>query len=76
MAFTFPDLTMYAGRRIVLFTREGANTPLNLFWGRSRAMWGDPSQVITITDANNQVQLTYSISGGSSVVVSTPTRKP
>jgi len=73
VTFTFPELTMFAGRRIVLFTRTGNTTPLNLFWGRANALWGDSTEVITITDDKDQVQLTYPISAGGGGTVPTPT---
>lgn len=60
--FVFPELQMFEGRRVIIYTRAGTNGPLALFWGLSRAIFSDPSQRLTITDADGILQLTYTLS--------------
>jgi len=58
--YTFPEYQMFEGRRVVVYTRGGGNTPLALFWGLPSAIWGDPNQVAVILDAEGNVQARYS----------------
>ncbi|MBO9310204.1 MAG: lamin tail domain-containing protein [Chloroflexi bacterium] len=58
--YTFPEYQMFEGRRVVVYTRSGGNTPLALFWGLPSAIWGDPKQVAVILDAEGKVQARYS----------------
>ncbi len=79
--FTFPKYNLFPGGKVTIYTRTGTNTPIVLYWGQSRALWGDQSQVITITDSKGTVQTTYPLSGsaapntvsGSGGSVPTPT---
>jgi LysM repeat protein len=58
--YTFPDYQMFEGRRVVVYTRGGVSTPLALFWGLPRAIWGDPNEVAVILDTEGRVQARYS----------------
>jgi LysM repeat protein len=62
--FTFPDYRMFPGGRVTIYTRTGTNTPIVLYWGQSKAIWGDPSEQVTVADAKGAVQVTYPLSGG------------
>lgn len=66
LKFTFPDYRMFPGGRVTIFTKTGTNTPIVLYWGQARAVWGTPNQQITIADANGEVQTTYSLAEGNS----------
>jgi LysM repeat protein len=61
--FTFPNYQMFEGRRVIIYTRAGTDTPFALFWGQSRPLWGQPDQTVTITDTDGEVQLSYTIPG-------------
>ncbi|CAG1010006.1 MAG: lamin tail domain-containing protein [Anaerolineae bacterium] len=60
--FTFPDFSMYEGRRLIIYTREGQSGALALYWGLKEAIWNDPAQSIIIADAEGNVQLNSPIS--------------
>jgi len=64
-AFTFPEYRMFPGGRVTIYTRSGTNTPIVLYWGQARAVWGEAGQQITISDSKGSVQTTYTVSGGS-----------
>lgn len=79
--FTFPNFQMFGGRRVIVYTRAGGNTPVALFWGLSRAVWTDPGGKLTIRDADGEVKIEVPLSrflrGGSPpATVSTPTTAP
>lgn len=58
LKYTFPDYQMFPKGRVTLYTKKGVNTPVVLYWGQSKAVWGDPSEQITIFDAQGIVQAT------------------
>jgi len=58
--YTFPQLTLYKDGAINLNTHAGQNTVVDLFWGRTVAMWR-PGQIITLYDTQNNVRATYQI---------------
>ena len=55
--FTFPSYQMFGGRRVIIYTRAGSNTPVALFWGLTKPVWNAPNAVITITDDKGVVKL-------------------
>jgi len=40
--YLFPQVTLFAGAELRLHTRAGVNSPSNLYWGESEAVWGAP----------------------------------
>jgi LysM repeat protein len=73
--YTFPDYQMFGGRSVLLYTREGDNTPRALYWGLEQAIWGDPRQTITLRDRGGETVLSIPISAvGASVPTPTPSR--
>ncbi len=62
--FTFPEYRMFPGGRVTIYTRSGTNTPIVLYWGQARAVWGESRQQITISDSKGSIQTTYAVSGG------------
>jgi LysM repeat protein len=58
--FRFPEIRMYAGSLLLVYSKQGLNTPAALYWGRDRAAWrmGD---VLTLTDAAGEVQATFTV---------------
>ena len=65
LKYTFPDYQMFPKGRVTVYTKKGVNTPVVLYWGQPRAVWGDPSQQITIFDAQGIVQATRPATGGA-----------
>jgi len=63
LKFTFPDYQMFPKGRVTVYTKKGVNTPVVLYWGQPRAVWGDPLQQITIFDAQGVVQATRPATG-------------
>ncbi|MCC7209491.1 MAG: lamin tail domain-containing protein [Anaerolineae bacterium] len=73
--YTFPDYQMFGGRSVLLYTREGENTPRALYWGLERAIWGDARQTITLRDRDGEMVLSIPISAvGANVPTPTPAR--
>ncbi|GAB4546389.1 MAG: hypothetical protein OHK0023_05930 [Anaerolineae bacterium] len=72
-SFTFPDYQMFEGRRVIVYTRGGDNTPFALFWGLPQAIWGDPTQVLVISDANGNLQARLSARDALNAPIVTPT---
>jgi len=64
LSYTFPNYRLFPQGRVVLYTRAGTNTPIALFLGQTKALWGDPSEVVTITNEIDQIQLVYPLSAG------------
>ncbi len=54
--FVMPEQRLFTNGSITIFTRAGDNTPIQLFWGRSTPVWGEPDDVATLTDADGNVQ--------------------
>jgi LysM repeat protein len=61
--FTFPEFRIMPGGRVTVFTRDGTNTPIVLYWGQPRAVWGDPNQEMLILDSEGTVQVRRTVSG-------------
>jgi LysM repeat protein len=76
-SFTFPNYQMFNGRRVIVYTREGNNTPFALFWGLPSPVWTTPTATVTISDAQGRVQATALVSQISAAgAVPTPTAQP
>jgi LysM repeat protein len=54
--FTFPEQLLFSNASVTVFTRVGQNTPVALYWGRSEAIWGEPGDVATLSDADGVAQ--------------------
>lgn len=57
--YRFPDFTLYNGA-VVLHTRAGSDTVIDLYWGLTEPVWL-PGSLITLRDAVGNVQSTFSI---------------
>lgn len=58
-AYTFGDVSIFGeGAGILLHSRAGTNSPLELFWGLEEAAWRS-GETLTLWDAANQVVATY-----------------
>ncbi|HVO41785.1 MAG TPA: lamin tail domain-containing protein [Aggregatilineales bacterium] len=72
--FTFPDYRMFNSGRVTVYTRSGGNnTPVVLYWGQRRAVWGSPDAVVTLKDAKGDVQATLGVSDSGTVPTSVAT---
>ncbi len=54
--YTFAEQRLFDGATIEVFTRVGTDSPIRKFWGRTEAVWGELGDVVTLSDANGQVQ--------------------
>ncbi len=58
-AYTFGDVSIFGeGAGILLHSRAGTNSPLELFWGLEETAWRS-GETLTLWDAANQVVATY-----------------
>jgi hypothetical protein len=60
--FTFPQQLLFSNSELTVYTREGQKTPVALFWGRDAAVWGEAGDVLTLRDADGQVQASLRLS--------------
>lgn len=59
--FTFPEYRMFPGGHVTIYTRNGVNTPIVLYWKQQSAVWTTPGQHIQLSDNQGTVQATYSL---------------
>jgi hypothetical protein len=59
-AYTFPQLTLYKGGTVMVHTASGADTPTDLYWGRTAPAWQQGEQV-SLYDTQGVVRAQYSI---------------
>lgn len=61
--FTFPsspELILYKGGAVQVYTRVGNDTPTELYWNRSEAVWR-PGEWVTLVDSQGNVQATAQV---------------
>ena len=61
--FTFPsspELILYKGGAVQVYTRVGNDTPAEVFWNRSEAVWR-PGEWVTLVDGQGKVQATAQV---------------
>lgn len=56
----FPQLTLFPGGAVNIYTRSGVNSVVELYWGLSQPVWGSGSTVI-LRDAQNNVRASYEV---------------
>ena len=59
-AFTFPDLTLNKGGAVQVHSGPGVNTVIDLYWGRSTAVWQEGKTAILL-DAQGIERARYTI---------------
>ncbi len=59
--YTFPEVTLFSGAEINLHTRAGSNTPSDLYWAASEAVWGQTGTVAYLRDAAGRLVATYRV---------------
>lgn len=58
--FVFPALRLQSGGAVWVWTKAGADTAVELFWGLAQAVWS-PGTPLTLRDATGRVVLTYTV---------------
>lgn len=58
--YTFPQLTLYQGGAVNVYTRLGQNTVVDLYWGLSVPVW-QSGETVTLYDAQGEVRATFVI---------------
>ncbi len=58
--FTFPQTTLYENGEILINTRPGTKTALDLFWGLDEAAW-EPGELAVLYDPDGNAQATYQV---------------
>jgi hypothetical protein len=61
--FVFPGFTLYNGGGVNVYTRAGANSVINLYWGLDQPLWS-PGKVISLRDAQGGLQSQFQVPGG------------
>jgi hypothetical protein len=56
--FTFPDITLFKGGSVRVFTRAGSNTVNELYWGLDRPVWTS-GRTVAIYDQQGNSRATY-----------------
>lgn len=57
--YTFPNLTLKNGA-IRVYTRTGADSVIELFWGLPEAVW-QPGEIVTLVDPQGTLRASYQI---------------
>ena len=58
--FRFPEFRMQPNSRVLIFSRQGPNTPAALYWGRETPAWQE-GETVTLADSTGQVQATFQV---------------
>ena len=58
--YTFPDLLLNKNGAVRLYSREGQNTVMELFWGLGEPVWSS-GEVVTLLDPEGNIRATYQI---------------
>jgi hypothetical protein len=58
--FTFPQLSLYPGAVVDLYSGVGRDTVMSLYWGLPEPIWS-PGETVTLLDDGEQVQATYKV---------------
>lgn len=55
-----PELILYKGGAVQVYTRIGNDTPAEVYWNRTEAVWR-PGEQVTLVDSQGTVQATYQV---------------
>ncbi len=58
--YRFPEFRMQQGSLVRVYSRQGQNTPVALYWGREVPAWRQ-GDTVTLADAGGQVQATFRV---------------
>lgn len=56
----FPQLILYEGGAVNIYTKAGSNSVVDLFWGLDHPVWGS-GKTVTLKDPQGEMQATYQI---------------
>ncbi len=59
-SFMFPNLSLNPSGTVHVYTMQGVNTVIELFWGNANAIWHS-GDLVTLTNAEGIVLATYTI---------------
>jgi LysM repeat protein len=59
-AFILPQVTLFKGGAVNVYTKTGVNTVVELYWGLDKAVWKSGDQA-TLRDAQGNVRSTYKV---------------
>lgn len=60
VSYTFPPLNLFPQGAVTVYTGDGENTAIDLYWGRSSAVWS-PGDTVLLQDDNGGEQHTFEI---------------
>ncbi len=58
--FVFPQLDLFEGGAVIVWTKSGSNTAVDLYWGLKDPTW-QTGEKVTLLDAAGKVRATYQI---------------
>ena len=58
--YTFPQLTLYQGGAVNVYTRIGQDTVVDLYWGLAAPVW-EAGETVTLYDAQGEVRASFAI---------------
>jgi LysM repeat protein len=58
--FIFPQLNLYEGGAVTLYTRAGQSTVVELFWGLDATLW-ESGETVILLDNTGEVRATYRV---------------
>ena len=71
--FVFPEFTLEAGAQVNVWTKAGANTQTDLYWGLGNPIWNNTGDTATLKDDKDELIDTCIYNGsGSSVICGMP----
>jgi LysM repeat protein len=59
-AFTFPQLTLFEGASVNLYTQAGQGTVFDLYWGLEAPVWESGAEIVLL-DNQGEVHATYQV---------------
>ena len=60
--YVFTQQLLFSNAEVTIYTRSGTNTPVALFWGLDEPIWGDAGEILTLRDADDNVQASLRLS--------------
>ena len=58
--FSFPALTMFSGGAVTVYSQQGTNTVVEMYWGQTEAVWSVGEKAYLV-DPNGNVQAVFTV---------------
>jgi hypothetical protein len=58
--FTFPNLDLFPGGAVDVYSRRGTNDVVSLYWGMEAAVW-ESGETVILKNAAGEIQSTYKV---------------